>query len=226
MFPRARSEYGARIDVMTCGDFFAGLIGTQQCPATLKEWLRTPEENFAMSVNGEVFIDGPGMFTQTREALLGYYPEDVRRKRIAAQLMSLAQTGQYNHERVARRGDVVTLRAVISRFTDSAIALAFLLNRIFKPYYKWAFRALSELPLAGAETACLLQKIAEIGDFDDESLARRQLRIEDLCAVFRRELQNQDLSDSDEPFLAKHGEIVQNSISDEFLRGLPAQYIV
>ena len=223
-FPRARSEYGARIGVMTCGEFYSGLIGVPECPKTLNEWLRAPEENFAMAVNGSVFIDGQGMFTQIRDYLLDYFPEDIRRKRIASKCMALAQTGQYNHGRTAKRRDWVTLRTVLSRFTDAAIALAFLLNKTYRPYYKWAFRALKDLAAPGNETAGLLTIIAESGGLDDESFSVRDNCISELCKVFTRELKIQGLSASDDLFMASHGEEVQRGIKDEFLRSLPTQY--
>ena len=223
-FSRMRSEYGASISVMTCGDFYSGLIGTRACPKTLNEWLRAPEEQFAMSVNGMVFIDNPGEFTKTREALLGYYPEDVRRKRIAAKCMALAQTGQYNHERVGRRGDPVTLNTVLSRFTDNAIAMVFLLNKVYRMYYKWAYRALADLPLLGAGAARLLLMIAETHGLGANELSLRQSYIEELCALIVFELNEQGLSDSKDSFLAGHGEAVRSAIKDDFLRSLPPQY--
>ena len=221
---RTRSEYGARVGVMTCGDFYSGLIGTQKCPETLNEWIRVPEENFAMAVNGEVFIDGSGKFIDTRSALLGFYPEDIRRKKIAAKCMALAQTGQYNHERTARRRDWVTLRSVLARFTDNAISMAFLLNKVYKPYYKWAYRALKELPVIGGETASLLLRLSEAGGLDSKSLETQTQCVAELCSVFARELNFQGLSETDDWFLAAHGEEVQRRIKDGFLRALPVQY--
>ena len=223
-FPRTCSEYGARIGVMTRGEFYSGLIGAPEGPKTLNEWLRAPDENFAMAVNGAVFIDGAGKFTQIRDYLLEYFPEDIRRKRIAAKCMALAQTGQYNHGRTAKRRDWVTLRTVLSKFADAAISLAFLLNKTYRPYYKWAFRALKDLAAPGDETARLLMKIAESGGLDNESFSERHNCISELCKVFARELRAQGLSDSDDWFMASHGEDVKRGINDEFLRSLPTQY--
>ena len=223
-FPRKESDYGAHIGVLTCGDFYSSLIGTAECPKTLNDWLRAPEEQFSMAVNGQVFVDGPGLFSQVRKELLCFYPEDIRRKRIAARCMALAQTGQYNHERTAKRRDHVTLQTVISRFTDNVIAVVFLLNRVFRPYYKWAYRALKDLPLLGNEAARLLLLIAESYGMDNKSLKKRGQYITDLCAIITCELRSQGLSDSDDWFLASHGESVQRSIKDEFLRSLPPQF--
>ena len=223
-FSRDRSEYGANIGVMTCDDFYSSLIGTSKGPQGLKEWLQAPEESFAMAVNGKVFIDGAGEFTSTRNHILGYYPEDIRLKKIAAKCMALAQTGQYNHERTAKRRDWVTLRTILTRFTDSAISMAFLLNKAFKPYYKWAFRALSDLPVIGSETARLLLLIAETGGLDDESVSSQKQYISQLCEIFSDELRSQGLSDSNDWFLVSHGEEVRSRIVNSTLRSLPAQY--
>ena len=222
--PRSRSEYGARIGVMTCGEFYSGLIGAPEGPRTINEWIRVPEENIAMTVNGDVFFDGAGDFTKTRGYLLKYYPEDIRLKKIAAKCMALAQTGQYNHERVAKRGDSVTLQTVLSRFTDNAIALVFLLNKVYRPYYKWAFRALKDLPILGNEVASLLLHLVEVGGFDDETFSKQRQIIEEMCVLLVNELRAQDLSCSDDRFLAPHGEEVMLRIEDDFLRSLPAQY--
>ena len=223
-YPRSASEYGARIGCMTCGDFYRSLIGTPQCPQTLEEWIKAPEEQFAMAVNGEVFFDAAGEFSGTREELLRYYPEDIRLKRIAAKCMAVAQTGQYNHDRTYKRGDFVTLRTVLSRFTDNAIALVFLLNKTYKPYYKWAFRALGDLPLLGRTTADALLQIAENGDFDGDAHEKRKVLIEELCKSFADELTWQGLSDSNDYFLASHGESVQKKIKSGALSALPPQY--
>ena len=223
-YARSQSEYGARVGVMTCGDFYAGLIGAPEGPKSLNEYLRAPEENFAMAVNGDVFADGAGEFTKIRDYLLEYFPEDVRRKRIAAKCMALAQTGQYNHERTAKRRDWVTLRTVLSRFTDSAIAMTFLLNKVYRPYYKWAYRALNDLPVIGVEVSKLLLMIAESGSLDDDSFRFREKCISDLCGLFVSELHTQGLSRSDDWFLTTHGEEVRTGIEDEFLRSLPTQY--
>ena len=223
-YARTRSEYGAQIDVLTCGDYYSGLIGARGCPGTLREWLRAPEEQLAMAVNGQVFVDNPGEFTGIRNDLLDYYPEDIRRKRIAAKCLALAQTGQYNHGRIAKRGDIVTVNTVLSRFTDSAIAMVFLLNRVYRMYYKWVFRALADLPLLGAETTRYLLMLAEINGIGAEAVSLRQQYIEELCALFASELKAQGLSDSEDSFLARHGEAVHSTIKDEFLRSLPPQY--
>ena len=222
--PRTRSEYGAGIGVMTVGDFYASLIGAPSGPQNIQEWRRVPEENLAMSVNGGIFIDGPGEFTRVRNYILNYYPEDLRLKKIAARCMALAQTGQYNLDRTAKRRDWVTLRTVLSQFADSAIAMVFLLNRVFRPYYKWAFKRMTELPVLGGEVGARLNKIALTGGLDVYSLSEIGRLISEICAIFVDELRRQGVSGSDDWFLTSHGEEAQSRIRDEFLKKLPTQY--
>jgi hypothetical protein len=223
-YPRSCSEYGARIEAMTCGDFYASLIGFAQGPKTIGQWRAVPEENLAMAVNGAVFIDGAGEFTAIREYLLRYYPEDLRRKKIAVRCMSLAQTGQYNLDRCFKRADYVTLRTVISRFTESVIAVVFLLNRSFRPYYKWAYKAMTKLSLLGSSAGDILERLALVGDIDNDSISVVRHCISELCAVIADELHRQRLSSTDDWFLATHGEEIRLGIGDEYLRSLPTQY--
>jgi hypothetical protein len=225
-FAQTRSEYRANIAAMTVGDFYRSLIGYPNIPATIYLWRRAPEENYAMAVNGTVFMDRFGEFTTTRKKLLEYFPEDLRKKRIASHCMALAQTSQYNLVRCVKRGDLVTTRMTLSRFNDSAIAMVFLLNRVFRPYYKWAFRRMQELPVLGANVSGLLRHLARIEGFGNDSFQEQSSVVEEICALLVKELRRQVLTRSDGCFLATHGEEIQRSIQDEALRVLPTQYDV
>ncbi|MCL2337415.1 MAG: DUF4037 domain-containing protein [Firmicutes bacterium] len=223
-YPRTQSAYGASIGVMTAGDFYTQLIGYPEGPQTIPQWRLVPEENLAMSVNGAVFTDRGGEFSHTRSYLLQYYPEDLRKKKLAAKCMAIAQTGQYNFNRCVRRQDWVTVRTVLARFTDNVISMVFLLNKVFRPYYKWAFRRLAELPILGAPCAELLRRMALTGGFDSQSVAALESAIGEICAAMIKELQNQRLASSDDWFMTTQGEEIQRTIADDWLRSLPAQY--
>lgn len=221
---RERSFYGAHIDVMTADDFYLQLIGFPQGPSTITEWRMVPEENLAMVVNGEVFCDPFGAFTATRKRMLEYYPEDLRCKKIAARCMAIAQTGQYNLCRCAGRGDIVTVRVILARFAEQVISMVFLLNKVFKPYYKWQYRRMTELPVLGKEVGSLLKRIFTIGGVNPTEIERQHELVEDICALLVKEMAHQDLSHADDWFLTAHGEAVQSGIKDPFLRSLPPQY--
>jgi hypothetical protein len=221
---RTRSEYGAEPGVMTVGDFYKSLIGCPGAPRKLGEWLAVPEENLAMAVNGEVFRDPAGEFTAVRRELERHYPDDILLKRMSVCCMTMAQTGQYNYLRCARRGDVPALREVTARFSFAAAHLSFLLARRYMPYYKWAFRALAELPAPGPAVAALLTELASEPALDAAAHERQTARIEAVCGLLGAELRRRGLSDSESDFFTGHGEALRRRIKLDALRELPAQF--
>ncbi len=221
---RVRSAYGAHIGVQTVGEFYRSLLGSPSGPETLVQWLQVPEENLAMAVNGEVFLDRDGKFTAIRERLLQHYPDDVRKKKLAAKCMAIAQTGQYNFLRMAKREDWVTVRTVLTRFTDSVMGAAFLINRRYRPYYKWSWRALGELPILGSELADALLEISLSPDFSCDELRRQSERIEAICARLLEALHFWEGVRTHTDFFTAAGEELQASIGDDLLRSLPATY--
>ena len=222
-FIRRASPYGAAPAVMTAEDFYQQLIGCPGVPGDLLQWRRAPEEHFAMAVNGAVFWDGSGAFSAVREGLLAYYPEDIRKKKIAARCMALAQTGQYNFLRTARRRDWVTAELILTRFVQEAMGLVYHLNRVYRPYYKWMWRGLTELPVLGLRVATLLLELSQMGERCEAACRRQQTVIDQICALLTAELRRQGLSGSPEEFLAVHGRIVQGTIWDRTLRRIPPQ---
>ena len=223
-FKRERSEYGAKIGVMTTDLFYKQLIGFSEGPDGIKQWRMVPEENLAMAVNGRVFYDGDGRFTKIRETLLQHYPEDLRRKKMAARCMAIAQTGQYNFIRMSRRYDWVTVQAVLTRFCDSAIGLVFLLNRTFRPFYKWAHRKLKELPILGDRIGALIYNLSLVQGFSPGPVQKRHEIIKTICEELASELRRQGLTRTDDWFFTSHAEELQKSIRDDFLSSLPTQY--
>lgn len=223
-FKRERSEYGAFIDVMTTGDFYRQLIGFTEGPDKIQQWRAVPEENLAMAVNGEVFYDGDGQFIRVREKLLRHYPEDLRRKKMAARCMAIAQTGQYNFMRMLRRDDRVVVKLTLSRFIENVTGLVFLLNKTYRPFYKWAYRRMKELPLLGESIGRHIYDLSSIYEFFNESIMHSNEIISYICNELAIELRRQELTSTNDWFFTSHGEELQRSIKDEFLASLPAQY--
>lgn len=223
-FARTQSEYGATISVMTCSTFYKQLIGTSEYPEDPVQWFRIPENNLAMCVNGEVFMDNAGEFTRIRNTFLNYFPEDFRLKKIAAKCMAIAQTGQYNHMRMSKRNEDVTVFTVLSKFIDNVTALVFLLNRVYKPYYKWENRMLRSLPIQGENIGKLLTDLVSTGGFSPEALSKQQEIISEICSLLHTELKKQNITSSDDWFFTAHGEEAMKRISNNVIRGLPATY--
>jgi len=212
--PRLESRWGGdRVGVFEIGRFYRRFIGLDRPPAAPEEWLLLPENALAACTNGRVFLDTPGAFSRFREALLAFYPEDVRRKKIAARCMTMGQAGQYNFPRCVKRGDRFAARYAETKFCADALSMVFLLNRRYTPFYKWMHRAVQDLPVLGAwvhgEIAALL---AETED------ANKEARIEGICAAVIRELSRQGLSGLRRSFLPEHGPEIQAAIRDDGLR--------
>ena len=102
-----------------------------------------------MVTNGEVFRDPVGVFSQIREELRLYYPEDIRLKKLAAATAKAARAGQYNYPRALKRGDSIAANQALASFIENAVHVFFLLNKKYMPYSKWYGRGLLRLSVAG-----------------------------------------------------------------------------
>ena len=202
-----------RVGVCRTADFFRRFTGLDRPPRTLPEWLRIPEQNLATCTNGKVFSDPLGEFTRWRQALLDYYPEDIRLKKIASLCITIAQTGQYNFLRSLKRGEIFSASYSAVKFCADAIGLVFLLNRRYAPFYKWLHRAVRDLPALGAE---VYQQINAL--LAEEDPGRRADIMESVSVLLAGALREQGLSDSDSEFLLDHAPRVQAYITDAWLR--------
>ena len=224
MFQRQRSEYGAHVGVTRVGDFYQSLIGYPEGPEAIDQWRRVPEENLAIAVNGKVFYDGDGEFTRIREKVLQHYPEDLRKKKMAARCMAIAQTGQYNYLRMARRKDWVTVQTVLSRFCDNVMGLVFLLKKIYRPFYKWAYRRMTGIVPLGLQIGGGVSRLTLVEGFSSDAIDKRYEEITTICSQLAAELQRQGLTRTTDWFFTSHAQALQQGIGDEFLRSLPPQY--
>ena len=208
---------GARRGVLRLGDFFAEKCGSPDGSLTLLQWLSVPEESLAEAVNGEVYFDNYGELTRLR-AILRYYPEDVRRKKLAGQLLLMAQAGQYNYRRCLLHGEPGSAGLAAAEFVKSAMSVFFLLHRRYQPYYKWSFRALRELPEAASQ-AKKLEQILSIGNGPEESREKTAL-MEELCSLVSEHLAAQGLSRVPGTELEDHAYAVNDRVEDPNLRNL------
>ena len=153
-----RSYYTQRLrerrGVMTIHDFYSDILqidcDTDNCTMTEDAWYYLDHSCLKTATNGEVFRDDLGAFTAFRELLLGYYPNRVWKMRIAEQLHAYAAALQVNYARCMSRRDTVAAELCRSQGIRSAMELFFLLKREYPPYYKWTFRAMTELDTEGS----------------------------------------------------------------------------
>lgn len=205
-----------RRGVMRIGDFYRRFTGRPGSLESLTEWLYTPEYSLACAVNGRVFRDDLGEFSRIRRELSAGYPEDIRKKKLAARLAFMAQSGQYNYTRCMKRGEPGAAALALGEFVQNATSAIFLLNRRYMPYYKWMFRALRELPLC-RDAACLLEPVL-LSDRQQCSAPCVSEQIEQICAEVVRELRNQQLTGGSWDYLEPHAYEVQERILDHTLR--------
>ena len=142
-----------RRGVMTIHDFYSTILridcDTEGCRLTEDEWYRLDHSCLKTATNGEIFRDDLGAFTAFRKYLLNYYPDRVWRLRIAEQLHEYASSFQVNYARCMTRGDTVAAELCRAKGIQAAMELFFLLRREYPPYYKWTYRALSDLDEEG-----------------------------------------------------------------------------
>jgi len=200
--------------VMTISDFYRQYTGRDGAPETLKDWVYTPSYYLAEAVNGQVFCDPYGRFTEIRDKIKNGMPEDARLKKIASCAFHMAQSGQYNYKRCLSHGELGAARLALSDFVKSAIDMVFLLNRRHTPYYKWSFRAMRELEILGQGAFELERLINKSGDQALE-ISRE---IEKFCACVISELIRQGLSDSHTDYLENHAYSINGRIKDHELR--------
>ena len=211
---RQTGESARRVGVMTVGSFYGRYLGRETPPATVADWRRMPANGLAVVTNGALVWERNGEFAAFRAALLAYYPEDLRRKKLARQCALAAQQGQYNFARCRLHGEPVSALIALSQFIQNAQQIAYLLGRRYAPYYKWSQRLLPSLPGPGPAMAPLLTALAEDPRANQTSL------IEKVCALIADELRRQGLSATRDTFLLSHAMEIQNSITDESLKRL------
>ena len=207
-----------RVGPLAVEDFYARFTGLSRPPQTWREWRALPEYALAACTNGEVFRDDAGVFSAFREALLRFYPEDVRRKKIAARCMIMAQAGQYNLPRSLRRGEASAAMLAAARFVEAALSMTFLLNRRFMPFYKWAPRLAAGLPVLGRETAETARLLAATSFADPEQGEKAVNAVERLCGAVASRLREEGLAEAGGDWLWELGPSVQMGIAEPELR--------
>ncbi|MBQ9805781.1 MAG: DUF4037 domain-containing protein [Clostridia bacterium] len=208
---------GNRHGVIRIDEFFQEKIGTPDGTLSLRDWFYLPEQSLAEATNGCVFRDDLGYFSAIRDRL-AYYPNDVRLKKLAGDLLMMGQAGQYNYPRCIKRGDTAAAQLSVYEFVKNTMSVLFLLSRRYMPYYKWSFRALSDLPLF-ADMGDSLEHLISTPNTVPYASAKQEL-IEQISAAVIAEIRRQQLSDYPSDELEGHAYAVNNGIADGEIRNL------
>ena len=204
-----------RHGVVRTADFFLSKVGSPDGDLSLEKWMTLPEHYLLEATNGKIFRDDIGAVRDVREKL-AYFPEDVRLKKLAGALMLAEQASNYNYERQLSRGDTAGAQLAIYEYALNAISACFLLEKRYKPYYKWLFRALEDLPTFASlrtDLEALLSSGNSVGD-----AAEKRSRIRTVNATIGEELRRQMLSDYEGMHLDSFAYCVNGKIRDASIR--------
>lgn len=125
------------------------------------DYQKVEEFQLAQATNGIVFRDDMGVFSNIREKLLAYYPENVWRGKLAQSIHEFSQYAQSNYARMMARRDELTAKICVSKAIESTMDLIYLLSRTYAPYYKWKKKGLEKFPLS-KKILPLLEKLSRL----------------------------------------------------------------
>lgn len=225
-YTRITSKHGdGRVGVFKIKDFYYQFVG--EIPYTPLQWIHIPVHGLMLATNGLIFEDSLQEFTKIRQHLLQYYPEDVRIKKIVTQIAKMAQSGQYNYARLMQRQEYVASEIAITEFMEACMACIYLLNRCYYPFYKWMHHGLVSLPLLSA-IADDLTNLALLPNQRDawhqdhafyqthiNTEDKKVVLIEKICQAIIKELQNQNLTNSNDDFLENHTQLLMQKIKNK-----------
>ncbi len=220
---------GQRLGLFSIEDFYQRFCNMPRAPHQWQEWYVIPEHFLAVATNGEVFFDALGQFSTIRQTLLNFYPEDIQKKKIAARLSVMAQSGQYNLPRLLQRGDSVGASLVCTRFIECAISAHFLIHKKYMPFYKWAHQGLKKLP-QGQTLSRQLQEILHYNLSEicqnptEKNIMALTNAVESTCLHFVQLLHEHELSFLKDPWLMTQAQHIQSTIAQDAIRNLPLSH--
>lgn len=216
---RTSPQADKRVGVFSIESFYSKYTNAAQAPVDALQWFKIPMHYLRTATNGAVFHDPLGRFTAIRTELLNYYPPDVVRKKLAAKVAVMAQAGQYNYVRAVQREDWGAAYLSAGEFVNATLAVWYLLNRVYMPFYKWAFRGTQDFAHGQACVADVL-RFCTLPDGRAHAAEKCAL-IEKICATVADELRRQGYSNTYESFLQAQAEVLMARIADVRLRSLP-----
>ena len=194
-----------RRGAMTVEDFYQRLLSVtagEEKQETLfvntVDWRMTTDAALAAAVNGEVFRDEEGVFTEIRRQLKKGYPEKILYLKLAESAARFSQTGQYNYDRCMKRGDKLTAQIMLADCAREAMKLKHYLEGKYPPHDKWLKCSLEQLT-SGKELSELLEKMMKIVNSPKDI-------IEEISSVLIAELYAKNYISDTDNFLDAHTE--------------------
>ena len=202
-YRRTESAQGkARRGVKTIGAFYGELLGSRDGAEI--DYSRVEDYALAAAVNGEVFTDPEGTFSRIREKIKAGFPEDIRFLKLAEDVAKVSQCGQYNYERMWKRGDSFTADKMLWDCMYHSMRLLHHIENVYPPHDKWLKTSTLQLR-KGAELMQICERMYNALKESAET-GREQLKL--LCGELGRFFADllyagDDISDIDD-YLAVH----------------------
>jgi tetratricopeptide (TPR) repeat protein len=194
---RTARGYGRR-GVMTISAFYKRLLNADSYEKI--DWRNVEDYALAACVNGEVFRDDEGIFTEFRNRLKSGYPENIRFLKLAEDVARVSQNGQYNYFRMLDRGDALTADMLMCECIKNAMKLQHHICNVYPPHDKWLHRSMLGLT-GGKELDKILSDIQlcmKNTDSSAGSVEKMRELTEQLGTFFAYEMyNNSDISDID-----------------------------
>ena len=183
-----------RRGVWRISDFYESLVGAARYDAI--DWRQVTDHGLAAAVNGEVFWDEEGVFSDFRKKLKEGYPPEIRYLKLAEAAAGFAQSAQYNFARMLKRGDQLTAGMMLWDGVKAAMKLLHFIEGKYPPHDKWLVRSLQESRQSG-EVIGLLEQIGREG-------LRAEDTVEQLGAYLAMEMYRLDLISDIDSYLDAH----------------------
>lgn len=208
---------GRRNGVIRISDFYLNKIGSADGKLSVLDWLTISESYLFEATNGEIFFDNYGEFSEIRNRIMNM-PEDIRLKKLAGNMLLMAQSGQYNYGRCLSHGETGAAQLAVIEFVNAAMKTVFLLNKKYMPYYKWSFRAMRDLKLFSTFSDSFEYLLTS--ENDSVTAQTKTDVIEDIASMIIGYLIDNEITKAICGDLEKHAYSVNDSISDPNIRNM------
>lgn len=208
---------GRRNGVIRISDFYLNKIGSADGKLSVLDWLTISESYLFEATNGEIFFDNYGEFSEIRNRIMNM-PEDIKLKKLAGNMLLMAQSGQYNYGRCLSHGETGAAQLAVIEFVNAAMKTVFLLNKKYMPYYKWSFRAMRDLKLFSTFSDSFEYLLTS--ENDSATAQTKTDVIEDIASMIIGYLVDNEMTKAICGDLEKHAYSINDSISDPNIRNM------
>lgn len=151
-----------------------------------------PEENLACAVNGEVWTDPFGKFSEIRDYLKLYYSDSVTLIKLAQACAAYSENAQVNYGRMNERGDSVASYFSLNDGMKQALRIGYLLNSSYAPEERWLWKGARNFEIL-PELAGQVESIIEANDAEHQMSAADVGKVlDDISLEILKEMRNQN----------------------------------